>query len=98
MMEAQGSVVMAETDQDQQDHEDVRLRAFIQKCYPDAAIAQVDIQRDEAARVTLTIHTATPGAIMGVRGQKIETVRAALEQKSGKKMQIDVVSTSSAHN
>ena len=86
---------MAENDQEQ---EDVRLRSFIQKCYPDAAIAQVDIQRDEAERVTLMIHTATPATIMGVRGQKVETVRAALEEKSGKQMQIDVVSTSSAHN
>jgi small subunit ribosomal protein S3 len=86
---------MAENDKDQ---EDVRLRSFIEKCYPDATIAQVDIQRDEADHVTLTIHTATPGTIMGPRGQKVETVRAALEEKSGKKMQINVVSTSIAHN
>src|SRR2546430_16486432 len=80
------------------EHEDVRLRSFIQKCYPDAAIAEVEIQRDEANLVTLTIHTATPGAIMGARGQKVETVRAALEEKSGKKMQINVVSTSITQN
>ena len=86
---------MAENDQEQ---EDVRLRSFIQRCYPDAAIAQVDVRRDEAERVTLMIHTATPATIMGARGQKVETVRAALEDNSGKKMQIDVVSTSSAHN
>ena len=86
---------MAENDQDQ---EDVRLRSFVQKCYPDAAIAQIDIQRDAADLVTLTIHTATPGTIMGSRGQKVETVRAALEQKSGRKMQINVVSTSITHN
>jgi small subunit ribosomal protein S3 len=58
----------------------------------------VDIQRDEAELVTLTIHTATPGAIIGARGQKVETVRAALEEKSGKKVQINVISTSVAHN
>jgi small subunit ribosomal protein S3 len=86
---------MAENDHEQ---EDVRLRSFIQRCYPDAAITQVDIRRDEADLVTLTIHTATPGAIMGARGQKVETVRAALEEKSGKKMQINVVSTSITHN
>ena len=86
---------MAENDPE---HEDVRLRSFIQKCYPDTAIAQVDIQRDEAEIVTLTIHTPTPGAIIGARGQMIETVRAALEEKSGKKVQINVISTSVAHN
>jgi small subunit ribosomal protein S3 len=86
---------MAENDQEQ---EDVRLRSFVQRCYPDATIAQIDIQRDEADLVTLTIHTATPGTIFGSSGQKVETVRAALEEKSGKKMQINVVSTSIAHN
>jgi ribosomal protein S3 len=35
---------------------------------------------------------------MGARGQKVEAVRAALEEKSGKKMQINVVSTSITHN
>ena len=86
---------MTENDPEQ---EDVRLRSFIQKCYPDTAIAKVDIQRDEAELVTLTIHTATPSAIMGSRGQKVEAVRAALEEKSGKKMQINVVSTNITHN
>jgi small subunit ribosomal protein S3 len=80
------------------EHEDERLRSFIQRCYPDAAIAQVEIQRAEANLVTLTIHTPTPGAIIGARGHKVETVRAALEEKSGKKVQINVVSTSIAHN
>jgi small subunit ribosomal protein S3 len=86
---------MTENDPEQ---EDVRLRSFIQKCYPDTAIAQVEIQRDEAEIVTLTIHTPTPGAIIGARGQMVETVRAALEEKSGKKVQINVISTSVAHN
>jgi len=58
--------------------EDIRLRAFIFKRHANAAIAQIDIERS-ANRLTLTIHTAKPGIIIGRSGQNVEELRRLID-------------------
>jgi small subunit ribosomal protein S3 len=72
-------------------HEDLRLRAAIQKL-PDckgAEIAEVEIIR-HPQRVTIVIHTARPGVIIGVKGANIEKIGNALQKIATRKVQIKI--------
>jgi small subunit ribosomal protein S3 len=60
-------------------HEDIRLRNLIQKTLGDASVAKVDIERN-ANQVSVTIHTAKPGIVIGRGGQKVEELRNRLER------------------
>src|SRR5215216_6343657 len=60
-------------------HEDIRLRNLIQRTLGDASIAKVDIERN-ANQVSVTIHTAKPGIVIGRGGQKVEELRNRLER------------------
>lgn len=70
--------------------EDLRLRAFIFKRHANAAIAQIDIER-AAHRITLTIHTAKPGIIIGRSGANVEELRRLLEKQTAKKVQVNIM-------
>jgi len=71
--------------------EDLRLRAYILKRHANAGIAAIDIDRDSANRVTLTIHTAKPGIIIGRSGTNVEELRRQLEKQTGKKVQVNIL-------
>lgn len=60
-------------------HEDIRIRQSIQKTLGDASISKVDIDRN-ANQVSVTIHTAKPGIVIGRGGQKVEELRNRLEK------------------
>jgi small subunit ribosomal protein S3 len=60
-------------------HEDIRIRDLIQKSLGDAGISKVDIDRN-ANQVSVTIHTAKPGIVIGRGGQKVEDLRNRLER------------------
>jgi small subunit ribosomal protein S3 len=70
--------------------EDLRIRAFIQSRHKNASIAQIDIERS-ANRVTITIHTAKPGIIIGRSGANVEELRRTLEKQTGKKVQVNIL-------
>src|SRR5205085_9005234 len=71
--------------------EDLRLRAYILKRHANAGIAEIDIDRDSANRVTLTIHTAKPGIIIGRSGSNVEELRRHLEKQTSKKVQVNIL-------
>ena len=50
--------------------EDQRIRRFIKKEYHSAAVPRIDIERTRE-RVTVIIHTARPGLLIGRRGYSI---------------------------
>jgi small subunit ribosomal protein S3 len=60
-------------------HEDIRIRRLIQKTLGDAGISKIDIERN-ANQVSVTIHTAKPGIVIGRGGQKVEELRNRLEK------------------
>src|SRR5688500_13557343 len=60
-------------------HEDIRIRNLINKTLGDASISKVDIDRN-ANQVSVTIHTAKPGIVIGRGGQKVEDLRSRLER------------------
>ncbi|MFC1928394.1 30S ribosomal protein S3, partial [Chloroflexota bacterium] len=69
--------------------EDLRLRSAIQSRYGEAAVSLVEIER-QANQVSVTIHTARPGIVIGRGGQRVDETRLHLEQLVGKKIQLNI--------
>jgi len=69
--------------------EDLKLRGAIQKKYADAALSHVDIER-QSNQVTVAIHTARPGIVIGRGGQRVDEMRAQLEKLLGKRVQLNI--------
>ncbi len=62
--------------------EDINIRNVISSLYQDAAISKVDVQRD-SEEVSVTIHTARPGIVIGRGGQRVDELRKTLETLTG---------------
>jgi small subunit ribosomal protein S3 len=71
-------------------HEDLDIRNTILTRHANAGVADVDIDRS-ANNVTVTIHTARPGIIIGKSGQNVEQLRQLLEQRTGKKVKVNII-------
>jgi small subunit ribosomal protein S3 len=69
--------------------EDLKLRQAIATKYVDAGISQVEIER-QANKVTVTIHTARPGIVIGRGGQRVDEVRRYMDELVGKKIQLNI--------
>jgi small subunit ribosomal protein S3 len=57
--------------------EDQRIRRFIKKTYAGAAVPRIDIERTRE-RVTVIIHTARPGLLIGRRGAQVDKLNEEL--------------------
>lgn len=70
-------------------HEDLTIRSHISRSLPDAGISRVDIERN-ANQVTVTVYTARPGIVIGRGGQRVDELRAALEEMTGRKIRVNI--------
>ena len=71
--------------------EDIKIRKMVQdlpEC-KNADIAEIEIIR-HPQRVTIVIHTARPGVIIGVKGANIEKIGAEMQKQLTKKVQIKI--------
>jgi small subunit ribosomal protein S3 len=71
-------------------HEDLEIRNTILNRHQNAGVASVDIDRS-ANNVTVSIHTARPGIIIGKSGQNVEQLRQMLESRTGKKVKVNII-------
>jgi len=71
-------------------HEDLKLRQAIQSRNAEAGISEVEIER-QANKVAVTIHTARPGVVIGRGGQRVDELRADLENLIGKRIQLNIL-------
>ncbi len=69
--------------------EDIKLRGLVESMYPEAGVSTVEIDR-QANNVTMTIHTARPGILIGRGGQRVDELRAKLEALVGKRVQLNI--------
>ena len=69
--------------------EDVTIRAAIRGRLRDAAISRIDIERS-TNQVTVTIHTAKPGVVIGKGGAKVEELRQVLGKTTGKVVKVNI--------
>lgn len=70
--------------------EDRAIRDLIADRHGNAGVASIDIDRS-ANNVTVSIHTARPGIIIGKSGQNVEELRQRLEQRTGKKVKVNII-------
>ena len=71
--------------------EDIKIRKMVNEL-PEckgADIAEIEIVR-HPQRVTIVIHTARPGVIIGVKGATIEAISAQIQKQLTKKVQIKI--------
>ena len=70
-------------------HEDIILRNYINKRLSHASISRIEISRT-SKRVSVTIHTARPGIVIGRGGSEVETLKAELKKIMGYNVNINV--------
>ena len=70
-------------------HEDLTLRRTIGETFPEAGIARVEIERN-ANQVTVAIHTARPGIVIGRGGQRVDELRNRLEKVIGRRVRVNI--------
>lgn len=69
--------------------EDENIRQFIMKSQSKGGIARIVIERT-LKRVTVTIHTARPGLVIGKGGKDVDILRGALNKLTKKDVQINI--------
>jgi small subunit ribosomal protein S3 len=69
--------------------EDLTIRDLIQKELSRAGISKIEIERFPN-QVSVTIHAARPGIVIGRKGSTVNTLRHQLEELTDKKIRIEV--------
>jgi small subunit ribosomal protein S3 len=71
--------------------EDFKLRKLILKELANASISKIEIERAAANQVTIIIHTAKPGIVIGKSGEKVDRLRATLEKETRKRVKLNIM-------
>ena len=69
--------------------EDQNIRKYIDARIPKGGISKVIIERT-LKRITLTIHTARPGVVIGKGGSEVDKIKEELKKLTGKDVQINI--------
>ncbi|MFM8593050.1 MAG: 30S ribosomal protein S3 [Chloroflexota bacterium] len=70
-------------------HEDILIRKMVMKELSRAGISRIELER-AANKVDVTLHTSTPGIVIGKQGANVERIRAMLEKAVGKKVHLKI--------
>jgi small subunit ribosomal protein S3 len=71
--------------------DDLRLRRYIRSRLQRASISMIQIERDPSdKRITVTIHTARPGIVIGRKGAEVDKLKEELKRVTGKEIQLNV--------
>ena len=69
--------------------EDQKIRNYVYARIPKGGIAKVVIERT-LKRITLTIHTARPGVVIGKGGAEVDRIKEELKKLTSKDIQINI--------
>jgi small subunit ribosomal protein S3 len=69
--------------------EDQKIRKYVHARIPKGGISKVIIERT-LKRITLTIHTARPGVVIGKGGAEVDRIKEELKKITGKDVQINI--------
>lgn len=69
--------------------EDVKIRKYIAHRLPNAGVSKVIINRTSKV-VTVTVHTARPGIVIGKGGENVTRLKQEINQLSTKNVQINI--------
>ena len=69
--------------------EDLMLRNYIRNRIPNAGISEIEIKRTPK-RITLTVHTARPGIVIGKKGSEVDKLKEELQRLTSQDVQLNV--------
>ena len=69
--------------------EDERIRKYIDARIPKGGISKVIIERT-LKRITITVHTARPGVVIGKGGSEVDKIKEELKKITSKDVQINI--------
>jgi small subunit ribosomal protein S3 len=69
--------------------EDVRLRRMLLARLKNAGVARIETERSSSA-LTITLHTAKPGIVIGKGGTSVDQLRDELEKQTGKRVRVTI--------
>ncbi len=70
--------------------EDEKIRKYVGVRIPKGGISKVVIERT-LNKITLTIHTARPGVVIGKGGGEVDKIKEELKKLTGKEVQINIM-------
>jgi len=70
-------------------HEDIAIRSLVQKRLANASVSLVEIERG-INHVTVTVHTAKPGIVIGKGGANVEALRTAVGKLTDRKVKLEI--------
>jgi small subunit ribosomal protein S3 len=71
-------------------HEDLEMRRVILGRLRNAGIAKIETERSSNAQMTVTIHTAKPGIVIGKGGSSVDQLREELEKRFQNRVRISI--------
>jgi len=69
--------------------EDIAVRRLVDKRLANASVSGVEIERG-INHVTVTVHTAKPGIVIGKGGQNVEILRAQISELTKRKVKLEI--------
>jgi small subunit ribosomal protein S3 len=70
-------------------HEDFKLRRYVRNRLVRASVSKIEIERTPK-QITLTIHTARPGIVIGRKGAEVDKLREELQRLTSKDVQLNI--------
>ena len=71
--------------------QDYKIREYLKKTLLAAGVPQIEIERDNTGKVTVFIHCAKPGLVIGRQGAEIEKLKLELAKLAGTPVNVNVV-------
>lgn len=69
--------------------EDLTIRKYIRTRLQKASVSKIEIERT-SKRITLTIHTARPGIVIGRKGSEVDKLKVELQKITDKEIQLNI--------
>jgi small subunit ribosomal protein S3 len=69
--------------------EDMRIRQLVGRQLANASVSQVEIERG-INHVTVTVHSAKPGIVIGKGGANVELLRTSIGKQTDKKVKLEI--------
>lgn len=69
--------------------EDFAVRKYVKKVGEKASVSRIEIERN-SSQLTVTIHTARPGILIGRKGDDVKKIKTALEVMTKKTVKVEV--------
>ncbi len=71
--------------------QDYKIREYLKKTLLQAGVPQIEIERDNTGKVTVFIHCAKPGLVIGRAGAEIEKLKLELAKLVGTPVNVNVI-------